>query len=134
MVDRQISHFDVVGETIGIAGRSGEGITGEPIGQRIGLLDGFVQVAHGIDQRQRTKRLLIHGARIVRYVGKNGEGEEIAAVADPASACENARAFRFGIGDECLHRIDPPRIRQRPHLHCWIKAIADLQLGGLFSE
>src|SRR5216684_5695406 len=89
MVDREISDLDIVGQTVGIVCRARKSIGGQAEGQRIGFLDRLIKIAHGIDQRQWAERFLVHGARVIRHIGKNGERKEISAITDPAPASKN---------------------------------------------
>src|ERR1700687_5488804 len=62
MVDGEISGLEIVGQTVGIVRRARKSIGRQSVRQRIGLLDRLIQIAHGIDERQRAERFLIHGA------------------------------------------------------------------------
>src|SRR5262249_58876822 len=60
--------------------------------------------------------------------------EEEALIAAALAAGDDLGAMRAGIGDETLHRVEPPRIGERPHLGVGLEAVAELDRLGVIGK
>ncbi len=137
-VDRNHAAFDRGADRCRRLGRACEGVGRKAERQPVGFGRDLVEGRERRDQRERSKRLFVHGARILRHIGYDRRLEEVALVADAVTAGGDGGALGLGVLHHLLDGADATRIGQRTHLAILVHAVADLDglgTGGeLFDE
>src|SRR5262249_42989224 len=106
VIDRHHAALNRVAERRRGLGRARIGIGGKSVGETVRLGDGVVKLIECADDRDRSKRLLVHDPRAVRHVAEYRRLEEITLVADPAAAGFNLGALGNGVADEGFHSVE----------------------------
>src|SRR5580698_3704317 len=112
----------------------GKSVRSQTEWQRVCLPDRFLDIRHGVDRRKRSKRFLPHYTRRIRDVYENRHRKEITRPAQPLPPRQDTCSTLSSIRDQCLHRLDAPRIRKGSHLGRGIEAIANDHGICLLSE
>src|SRR5215472_15988240 len=102
-----------------------ECVSGEAEGERVGLLDAFVERVDWVDYRNRSKGLLAHDAGRLRHIDENRDRIKVSTSREASSACRHLGTMPLRILDQSLDGGKPAVIRDVTHLRRRIEAIAD---------